>query len=98
VELSDRGGLGNGREGDGVLWIQANSSPSRRLHGVETYYLNNTGDRATIRLAAMENGLDRLAPRGSTELRYILSDLVQVGKMDESAALATAVQRGLVRH
>ena len=32
------------------------------------------------------------------DLRYILSDLVQVGKMEESVALATAVQRGLVRH
>src|SRR5438046_9196453 len=45
----------------------------------------------------MENGLVRLRPRGDvTDLRYILSDLVQVGKMDESIALARAVQRAVV--
>ena len=99
LSLSGRTAFANREEADLFLSIHANSSPSRRLHGVETYYLNNTGDRATIRLAAMENGLGRLAPRqGSTELRYILSDLVQVGKMDESAALANAVQRALIQH
>src|SRR5262249_31127220 len=86
-------------QADLFVSIHANSSPSQRLHGVETYYLNNIGDRATTRLAAMENGIDALTPKhGSTELRYILSDLVQVGKMEESAALALAVHRGLVRH
>ncbi len=99
LALADRTALANRMEADLFVSIHANASPSRRLHGVETYYLNNTGDRATMRLAAMENGIDRLAPKhGSTELRYILSDLVQVGKMDESAALAAAVQRGLVQH
>ena len=45
----------------------------------------------------MENGLDLLRPRGEgSDLRYILSDLVQVGKMDESIALARAVQRAVV--
>jgi len=49
----------------------------------------------------MENGLDLLTAgrgRARSDLRYILSDLVQVGKMEESIALATAVQRGLVGH
>jgi len=47
----------------------------------------------------MENGLGMIAPRHDrADLRYILSDLVQVGKMEESVALATAVQRGLVHH
>jgi len=99
LTLAERTAIANREEADLFVSIHANSSPGRRLHGVETYYLNNTGDRATVRLAAMENGIDRLAPRqGSTELRYILSDLVQVGKMDESASLATAVHRGLVGH
>ncbi|HJQ84041.1 MAG TPA: N-acetylmuramoyl-L-alanine amidase, partial [Candidatus Binatia bacterium] len=42
---------------------------------------------------------DLIAPRRrGADLRYILSDLVQVGKMEESVALATAIQRGLVGH
>jgi N-acetylmuramoyl-L-alanine amidase len=98
LTLAERTTFANNLKADLFLSIHANSSESQRLHGVETYYLNNTGDRATIRLAAMENGLDPLAPKeGSSELRYILSDLVQVGKLEESATLAGAVQRSLVR-
>lgn len=97
LPLAARTARANAEDPDLFLSIHANAGP-RRLRGVETYYLNNTNDRATIRLAAMENGL-RVAPRAhaGTDLRYILSDLVQVGKMEESIGLATAVQRGLVR-
>ncbi len=50
-----------------------------------------------IRLAAMENGLSLPMPaRGGADLRYIVSDLVQAAKMEESIALAAAVQRGVV--
>jgi N-acetylmuramoyl-L-alanine amidase len=99
LPLAARTARANAEGADLFLSIHANAARSHRLHGVETYYLNNTNDRATIRLAAMENGLGMLAPRRDrADLRYILSDLVQVGKMEESVALATAVQRGLVRH
>ena len=51
----------------------------------------------------MENGLDLLHPgqgakADQASLRYILSDLVQVGKLDDSVRLARNVQRGLVSH
>src|SRR5262249_59421632 len=79
--------------------IHANASPRSELHGIEPYSPNNTADRATIRLAAMENGLAPMGPMPArADLRYILSDLVQVGKMEESVALAGAVHRGLVGH
>jgi N-acetylmuramoyl-L-alanine amidase len=99
LPLAARTARANAEGADLFLSIHANASPSRRLHGIETYYLNNTHDRATIRLAAMENGLDLITrARGRSDLRYILSDLVQVGKMEESIALASAVQQGLVAH
>jgi N-acetylmuramoyl-L-alanine amidase len=99
LPLAARTERANAEGADLFVSIHANASPSRRLHGIETYYLNNTNDRGSIRLAAMENGLDLItrAHRGA-DLRYILSDLVQVGKMEESIALATTVQRGLVGH
>ena len=97
LSLGDRTGRANSEGADLFVSIHANANPSGRLHGIETYYLDNAADRATIRLAALENGLDLLRPRGDgTDLRYILSDLVQVGKMDESIALARAVQRAVV--
>jgi len=98
LPLAARTARANAEGADLFVSIHANASRSRRLHGVETYVLDNTSDHATMRLAAMENGLDLITPRRDrADLRYILSDLVQVGKMEESAALATAVQHALVR-
>src|SRR5207237_723646 len=97
LSLADRTARANAEGADLFVSIHANANPSGRLHGIETYYLDNAADRATSRLAAMENGLDLLHPRGhGSDLRYILSDLVQVGKMHESIALARAVQRPVV--
>lgn len=99
LSLAERTARANAEQADLFVSIHANASPNRGVAGVETYYLNNTDDRATIRLAAMENGLPYLPPaRGGTQLRYILSDLLQVGKIEESVALARTVQRSLVGH
>jgi N-acetylmuramoyl-L-alanine amidase len=99
LPLAARTARANTEGADLFVSIHANASRSRRLRGIETYYLNNTHDRATIRLAAMENGLHVSAPAGrANDLRYIVSDLVQVGKMEESIALAGAVQRAVVEH
>jgi N-acetylmuramoyl-L-alanine amidase len=99
VPLAARTARANAEGADLFVSIHANAARSRRLHGIETYYLNNTADRASIRLAAMENGLDMItARRDRPDLRFILSDLVQVGKMEESIALATAIQRSVVGH
>lgn len=99
LPLAARTARANSETADLFVSIHANASPSNRLQGIETYYLNNSNDRATIRLAAMENGLGEVPKTGRrSDLRYILSDLVQVGKMEESAALATTVQRALVAH
>jgi N-acetylmuramoyl-L-alanine amidase len=99
LPLAARTARANAESADLFLSIHANASRSPRLRGIETYYLNNTHDRATIRLAAMENGLRLPAPaRRGSDLRYIVSDLVQVGKMEESIGLATAVQQALIAH
>src|SRR5881398_3043786 len=92
LPLAARTARANAEGADLFVSIHANASPRPRLHGVETYYLNNTHERGTIRLAAMENGLSLPTPaRGGADLRYIVSDLVQAAKMEESIALATAV-------
>jgi N-acetylmuramoyl-L-alanine amidase len=98
LPLAARTARANSEGADLFVSIHANANPRGRLHGVETYYLDPHGDHATLRLASMENGLDLLHPsRDKAGLRYILSDLVQVGKMEESAGLAGAVQRSVVR-
>jgi N-acetylmuramoyl-L-alanine amidase len=99
LALKERTGRANAEGADLFVSIHANAAPTGRLRGVETYVLDNAVDHATLRLAKMENGLDLLNPRpGNAGLRYILSDLVQVGKMGESVRLARSLQGGLVGH
>ena len=103
LALKERTARANAEGADLFVSIHANANESGRLRGIETYYLDNSTDRGTLRLAKMENGLDLLHPTdgekpGDASLRYILSDLVQVGKLDDSVRLARSVQRGLVSH
>ena len=98
LELSDRTERANAEGADLFVSIHANASRNREAAGIETFYLNNTNDRATIRLAAMENGLAYVPQARGSRLRYILSDLLQVGKIEESVRLARTVQRTLVGH
>ncbi|MFN8598832.1 MAG: N-acetylmuramoyl-L-alanine amidase [Candidatus Binatia bacterium] len=99
VSLEQRTAIANAQGADLFLSIHGNASENPQLAGVETYTLNNTDDRATIRLAALENGLALTgASPGERDLAYILSDLVQTGKEDESVTLARAVQGNLVSY
>jgi N-acetylmuramoyl-L-alanine amidase len=100
LSLPERTARANMAKADLFLSIHANSSPNSASHGIETYYLNNTNDRATLRLARLENSSrDRSRPgqRGN-DLALILSDLIQTGKSEESIALAQSLQRSLVNH
>jgi len=97
VPLAMRTRRANALRGDLLVSIHANASPRPRTRGIETYYLDNTEDHATLRLVAMENG-GGPADRGSgTSLDYILSSLVQGGKQDASRELAERIQQGVVR-
>ena len=60
--------------------------------GIEVYYLNNTTDRATIRLARMENaGVTGASAPSDGNLNYILADLRQNYKANEAASLARMI-------
>ncbi len=99
VSLEQRTAFANAQGADLFVSIHANASESRRAVGIETYTLNNTDDQATMRLAALENGLAFTgAVPDESDLAYILSDLLQTGKEDESIALAEAVQGRLVSY
>lgn len=96
VPLDKRKDLANRLEADLFVSIHANASKNGRMHGVETYYLKNTNDRATLRLASLENGITTLI-KGSdvstdADLPYILSDMVQGQKEAESTVLASHIQ------
>jgi N-acetylmuramoyl-L-alanine amidase len=84
--LAERTAFANANSADLFISIHANADRTGELQGIETYTLNNSNDRATIRLAKMENGPAVRVGRG--DLSFILSDMVQSGKEEESNALA----------
>jgi N-acetylmuramoyl-L-alanine amidase len=96
VPLEDRTRRANLARADLFVSIHANASARRAARGVETYYLDNTEDQATLRLASIENGDAIPSDDHGTDLDYILSSLVQGGKQGPSIRLAERVQAGLV--
>ncbi|HUY19079.1 MAG TPA: N-acetylmuramoyl-L-alanine amidase [Candidatus Binataceae bacterium] len=94
VPLPERTRLANQAGADLFVSIHLNSSPDPNASGIETYYLNNTTDRATIRLARMENaaGGANYGASSALDLNYILSDLRQNYKAAAAASLAGIIE------
>ena len=92
VSLADRTRIANRAGADLFVSVHLNSSPNTDTTGIEVYYLNNTTDRATIRLARMENaGADGYGTPNDSNLNYILTDLRQNYKASEAASLARMI-------
>ncbi len=95
IELEERTRIANEAGADLFISIHCNANPSRKVRGVETYYLNITHDRYAIRLAARENvhtGDDKRI----SDLQFILADLAMKSNVDESIRLGRQVQKSVV--
>jgi N-acetylmuramoyl-L-alanine amidase len=93
VRLESRAQFANESRGDLFISIHCNSALNSKLHGVETYTLNISADRYSIRLAARENASTE---KGISDLQFILADLATKANTGESTRLATQVQKSLV--
>jgi N-acetylmuramoyl-L-alanine amidase len=99
VSLGRRKDVANRLEADLFVSIHANAAKNRRARGIETYYLKNTNDRATLRLAHLENGVESLIGGDvstDADLSYILSDIIQGQKEADSIRAARHLQKSLV--
>ncbi len=96
LTLARRTAISNRLSPELFVSIHLNWSPNPQTTGVEVYYLNNTTDRATIRLARMENAADGGRAPLDPSLNYILSDLRQQYKATESALLAQVMEQQTV--
>lgn len=92
LTLAQRTAMANHSGAELFVSVHLNWSPNPRTAGMEVYYLNNTTDRATIRLARMENAADNGPTPLDPSLNYILSDLQQQYKATESALLAQVME------
>ncbi len=93
IRLEDRTAIANAEDADLFLSLHTNASPNGDARGLETYYLDNTDDEAAIRLAARENGTSR---KNVSDLQFILSDMTQNMKLEDSIALAHRLHGSLV--
>lgn len=95
VKLEDRTRIANRQKGDLFISVHCNSAPTNKLRGIETYTLNTSSNRYSIRLAARENATTE---RGVGDLQYILADLATKANTGESTQLASRVQSSLIRN
>ncbi|HXV81291.1 MAG TPA: N-acetylmuramoyl-L-alanine amidase [Candidatus Binatia bacterium] len=93
IPLEDRTAIANAEGADLFISLHMNASVNGEAKGLETYYLDNTTDEASLRLAARENGSSR---KKISDLQFILSDMTQNMKLEDSITLAHRIQGSLV--
>jgi N-acetylmuramoyl-L-alanine amidase len=93
VSLEDRTAIANTEDADLFISLHMNASSSGEAKGLETYYLDNTTDEASIRLAERENGTSR---NKVSDLQFILSDMTQNMKLEDSVTLAHRLHESLL--
>ena len=93
IPLEERTAIANAEEADLFVSLHMNASPNGEAKGLETYYLDNTTDEASLRLAARENGTLR---KNVSDLQFILSDMTQNMKLEDSITLAHRLHQSLV--
>jgi N-acetylmuramoyl-L-alanine amidase len=92
IPLEGRTALANEKKADLFLSIHANSSSIPKIAGVETFYLNITGTRDAIDLAARENAS---AHTSIFELEDIIKKITRHDKSEESLEFAKRIQAAL---
>jgi N-acetylmuramoyl-L-alanine amidase len=93
LPLEERTALANTKGADLFISIHANAHRSKKVHGIETYFLNLATDEEAMRVAARENATTQ---KNISDLQMILSDLMLNSKITESGRLATKVHRAMV--
>lgn len=94
LSLEERTAIAAGSGGDLFVSLHANAAPRRAARGVETYYLDSSNERQSLRVAARENGV---SPAEFDVLDRTLARLRVAETSGYSALLARLVQTHIVR-
>ncbi len=93
VPLGRRTAYANAKNASAFVSLHVNASPSHEAHGLEAYYLDNTDDAASQQLAERENGV--VPGESVDDLSFMLSDLIQSGKLEDSIRLTRDIDGSL---
>ncbi len=94
VPVENRTVIANQKRADLFISVHANSNPSKKRSGVETFYLNFSQDPSVIETAALENAT---STKKLSEMRSILEKIAKNSKIMESKELAKDIQKNLVQ-
>lgn len=94
VSLEERTALAEGAGGEVFVSIHVNAAPRSAANGIETYYLDRTNERHTLRVAARENGVP---PSALDPLQRAVAGLRISELGSNSARLALTVHGELIR-
>lgn len=94
VPLHERTALANDLQADLFISIHSNASPEGTLSGLESYVLDTEGDEASKKLAERENG-PGLTSGDDADLAFIISDVIQTGKIEDSLRLSENINRSI---
>jgi N-acetylmuramoyl-L-alanine amidase/type II secretory pathway predicted ATPase ExeA len=92
VSLEERTAIANRANADLFISIHANSSSSREVRGIETYYLSLSASPESMELAARENAL---AESSLHDLPDLIKKITRNDKIVESRQLAGDIQSAL---
>jgi len=94
IPLEKRTAIANKLGADLFISLHANASRNRRARGMETYYMDNTTDRAARKIARRENALSQ---RAMDDLQLLFRALRTDANVVESSRLADHIQRAMSR-
>jgi N-acetylmuramoyl-L-alanine amidase len=92
IPLEDRTAFANQHRADLLISIHANSSRTRSISGVETYYLDFAKTDAEREIAARENATSEKNVR---DLEDLIKKIAKADKSAESRELASLIQQKL---
>lgn len=97
MSLEERTDVANKKGADLFVSVHANAHNSRRVRGIETYFLNFTNNAEAMKVAARENKISLKRMHGKrTDRDVILASLQLQNNRDESLRLANYVQGSMV--
>jgi N-acetylmuramoyl-L-alanine amidase len=92
VELHERTAFANQNKADLFISIHTNASRSRKVRGIETYFLGVAKSREASETAMLENAISQQA---LSDLEKILLDLTRTSNLRQSSVLAESIQENL---
>jgi|GEM_PF-653609 len=97
LTLVERTAMANTMGADLFVSIHCNAARNSSARGIETYYLDNTTDRASLKLAAKENFVTEKVMRKTKDTtNLILADMITNSKVEDSVPLARYLQKAMI--